>query len=493
MTWPAMTWWSSRRRRVCDELAGSSASAPHVLIIVQNLPVPLDRRVWLECLALRSRGYDVSVICPQGPGDPTREVIEGVRILKYRPAPEASGLFGYAVEFGYSWLRTAVLARRVWRRHPFHVVQACNPPDTYWLLARWYQRLGVRFLFDHHDLNPELFLSRFGEPHGLRERAELSALCWLERLTFHTADKVTSTNESYRRVAIDRGGLDPDDVRVVRSGPDTRTMRPLVPARSRAGDAAYVLAYVGIMGPQDGVDTVLHVMDDLVHRRGRRDVRAVLMGFGDCLQELRTECTRLGLDDVVEFTGRVDRAVLAERLSAADVGLCPDLRSALNDVSTMNKTMEYMAYCLPSVSFDLHETRVSGGDAVLYVPSGDTTAFADAVVRLLDDEDLRVEMGLRARRRVVEELDWRAQEQVYVGVLDELTGHRSSPVPEDRVTRTCDAQGRAYVDLDDETALRRFVRDRARRPSPPGLPRQRVWTLGTVPPPAEVSGTGVGE
>jgi glycosyltransferase involved in cell wall biosynthesis len=470
-------WRASWRRRLPSRFRAiprSTEGAPHVLIIVQNLPVPLDRRVWLECQSLRSRGYEVSVICPKGPGDPAHQVIDGVEIFKYRPAPEANGLVGYALEFTYSWLRTAVLARKLWHGHPFHVVQACNPPDTYWLLARWYKWWGVRFLFDHHDLNPELFLSRFGEPTGLRGRAELGALRWLERRTFATADMVTSTNQTYRRVAIERGGLDPDLVRVVRSGPDTRVMRPIEPERRPAASTAggdstaapYVLAYVGIMGPQDNVDTVLRVMDVLVNQRGRTDVRAVLMGFGDCLDELKELSTSLRLDAAVTFTGRVDRLAMAQYLSQADIGLCPDLRSPLNDVSTMNKTMEYMAYCLPSVSFDLTETRVSGGSSVLYVESGDIVAFADAVESLLDDPDLRVSMGLAARRRVVEELDWRAQESVYVGVLDELSGYRSPQLRERENRAMHDELGRRFVDLDDEASLREFVRERTRPPRP---------------------------
>jgi glycosyltransferase involved in cell wall biosynthesis len=451
------------RTRSMNRMVGGK----HVLIIVQNLPVPLDRRVWLECQALRARGYEVSVICPKGPGDRSREVIDGVRLYKYRPAPEADGLAGYALEFAYSWLRTAWLSRTVWRQRPFDVMQACNPPDTYWLLARFWKRRGVRFLFDHHDLNPELFLSRFGEPTGLRERAELWALRWLERRTFAAADRVTSTNESYRRVAVERGGLDPADVTVVRSGPDTRQMRPIVPTPTvPEGKETFTLAYVGIMGPQDGVNTVLHVMDELVHRRGREDVRAVLMGFGDCLTDLMRESKELGLEQVVDFTGRVHRPALAAHLSNADVGVCPDIKSPLNDVSTMNKTMEYMAYCLPSVSFDLHETRISGEDAVLYVESGDVTAFADAVERLLDDDDLRVEMGLRARRRVVDQLDWRAQAAAYVSVLDSLTDQSTVRPPEPTEVATHDELGRPYIDLDDEVGLRDFVRNRARTRRP---------------------------
>lgn len=442
-----------------------------MLIIVQNLPVPLDRRVWLECQALRDHGYDVSVICPKGPGDPARQVIEGVHVYKYRPPPAARGVLGYALEFVYCWLRTAVLSAKVWRRQPFHALQACNPPDTYWLLARMWTRRGVRFVFDHHDLNPELFLSRFGAPSSLRERAELGTLRWLERQTFRTADRVISTNDSYRQVALTRGGCRPGSVKVVRSGPDTTSMRPLVP-QERPADDQFVLAYLGIMGPQDGVDTVLDVMEELVRNRGRRDVRAVLMGFGDCFEDLRADCTARGLDDVVMFTGRVDRAQIAEHLSVADVGLCPDAKSPLNDVSTMNKTMEYMAYALPSVCFDLTETRVSGGDTVLYAPPGDVPAFADHVERLLDQEDLRIALGLRARQRVHDHLDWRQQAAVYVSVFRELLG-TVQPIPRPR-TAVAQAQageagqdelGREYVDLSDGAAAAAYVRDRGRRPA----------------------------
>ena len=432
----------------------------HVLIIVQNLPVPLDRRVWLECQALIARGYAVSVICPKGPGDPARQTIDGVRIFKYRPAPEAEGLAGYAVEFVYSWLRTAWLSTRVWRDRPFRVIQACNPPDTYWLLGRLWKSRGVRFVFDHHDLNPELFLSRFGQPSGLKERLELRALTWLERRTFRTAEQVISTNESYKRVAIERGGHRPEDVTVVRSGPDTRQMRPIRPAG--ADRPGFTLAYLGIMGPQDGVDLVLDVMQELVQRRGRTDVRAVLMGFGDCLEELQASSVAKGLTDVVTFTGRVDRVAIAEHLSAADVGLCPDLKSPLNDVSTMNKTMEYMAYGLPSVSFDLVETRVSGADTVLYVESGDVGAFADAVERLLDDDTLREELGWQARQRVAELLDWRPQAAAYVGVFDRIFGLETQPPELPVASPATDEQGRGYVDLEDEKALRSFIRDRGR-------------------------------
>jgi glycosyltransferase involved in cell wall biosynthesis len=433
----------------------------HVLIIVQNLPVPLDRRVWLECQALTAAGYEVSVICPKGPGDPSRQHIEGVHIYKYDPAPQADGLRGYALEFAYSWLRTAVLSLKVWRRAPFHVIQACNPPDTYWLLARLWRRRGVQFVFDQHDLNPELFLSRFGVATSLKQRALYQGLLWLERMTYRTADRVISTNESYKAIAVSRGGHKPDTVTVVRSGPDTRAMRPLHLARDDHSKTRYSLAYLGIMGPQDGVDIIIDVMDDLVNKRGRRDVTATLMGFGDCLEGLKQDARLRGLADYVTFTGRADRDMIADHLSRADVSLGPDLKTPLNDVSTMNKIMEYMAYAVPTVSFDLTETRVSGGDSVVYVPSGDTTAFADAVEALLEDPDRRASLAVAARERVAALLDWHPQARAYVGVFDALSGVTEDR-PEDApaIWADLDHRGRRYVDVRDAELLLTFVLDR---------------------------------
>jgi glycosyltransferase involved in cell wall biosynthesis len=441
----------------------------HVLIVVQNLPVPLDRRVWLECLALKAAGYDVSVICPKSPGDARRQSIDGVHIYKYRPAPNSGGLRGYVVEFAYSWLRTTLLSVAVWRRQPFQVLQACNPPDTYWLLARLWGTRGVRFVFDQHDLNPELFLSRFGMPSGLGQRAELAALRWLEQMTYRAADRVISTNESYRAVALDRGQRRRDEVTVVRSGPNTHAMRPVHPAKGTPAVRGFQLVYLGIMGPQDNVGVVLEVMEKLVHERGRTDVHAHLLGFGDCLEQLRDRCRQLGLDPYVTFTGRADRDMVADHLSAADVGLCPDLKTPLNDVSTMNKTMEYMSYALPSVSFDLRETRVSAGEGtVLFVESGDVTGFVDEVEKLLDDADLRRDMGLRARARVASELDWRAQSRAYVGVFDDLVGVvRARAHVDDKPDATQDHRGRHYV-ADQDMAW--FVVERSRQaPGTAGL------------------------
>jgi glycosyltransferase involved in cell wall biosynthesis len=400
-----------------------------VLIVVQNLPVPLDRRVWLECQALRDAGYEVSVICPKGPGDPDFQLLDGVSLYKYQAKAATSGLMSYVVEFLWCWLRTALLSLKVYRQHRFTVLQACNPPDTYWLLGAFWKPFGVRYVFDQHDLNPELFRSRFGEPKSASARAQLGILRWLERRTYRTADHVISTNESYRRIALERGELDKSEVTVVRSGPDTSRMRPIPGRPELLRGGKHLLAYLGIMGPQDNVDVLLEVMDTIVHRRGRTDLRLALLGFGDCLADLQARATELGLDEHVHFTGRVGPEEIAGYLSTASLGLAPDLKTPLNDVSTHNKTMEYMAYALPMVSFDLQESRISAEDSSVYVPSGDVEAFADAILELLDDPGRRRSMGVLARHRCVAELDWQPQRARYVGVFDDLFGGPVAAAP----------------------------------------------------------------
>jgi glycosyltransferase involved in cell wall biosynthesis len=449
---------------------------------VQNLPVPLDRRVWLECQALVAAGYRVSVICPAGPGDPAYAEIDGVRIWKYRPPPEAESLLGYLYEFAYCWLHTAGLARRVWRSEPFDALQACNPPDTYWALARLYRRRGVRFVYDQHDLNPEVFRSRFGEPGGLAGRAQYWALLWLEQRTYRSTDHVIATNESYRQVALSRGRRRAEDVTVVRSGPDTSLMRPVRGRSEFRRGRRHLGVYLGIMGPQDGVDIVLRALDVLVHRMGREDLHVALLGFGDCYDDLVELAHALGLDDYVTFTGRADRRLVTEYLSTADIGLSPDPQSPLNDMSTMNKTMEYMSFALPVVAFDLAETRVSAGEAAVYVestgdPADDVERYAKAVAELLDDPERKAAMALAARRRAVAELDWVPQRRRYVGVFDRLLGAPPRPPeppgwPEVDRRRTYvdpsvlrDEWGNPMVDLRNPSRLDRFVRDRGIPPA----------------------------
>jgi glycosyltransferase involved in cell wall biosynthesis len=395
------------------------AGPPRVLIIVQNLPVPFDRRVWLECGTLVEAGYDVTVVCPRGEGTGPEQVIDGVRILAYPPYAPGGGAVSFMIEYAYSFLATSWLAFRARRSGSFRVVQACNPPDIFWPLARLLRLLdGTRFVFDHHDLCPELFESRFPNGRG----AFLRGLLFLERATFHAADRVTSTNTSYAGIATSRGGKSPDHVTVVRTGPDPERLKAVEPTPELRRGREHLVAYIGVMGPQDGVDNVLLAADHIVNVLGRRDIAFTLMGKGDSWADLVAQRDRLGLQDHVEMPGRVPDEIVTAVLSTAEVGLSPDPLNPLNDVSTMNKTMEYMAFGIPVVAFDLRETRVSAQDAARYVEPGEVEAYAQAVVDLVDDPQARTEMGRRGRERVEQHLAWEHQRVGYLAVFDELSG-----------------------------------------------------------------------
>lgn len=398
-------------------------SKEHVLIIVQNLPVPFDRRVWLECQALIDAGYEVSVVCPKGPGDPDHHVIDGVEIYKYRPYPGGAGKVGYLLEYLYSFCATAWLVSKVWRRKRFDALQACNPPDIFWPLGLAFGIIGrSRFVFDHHDLCPELYESRF--PDG--PRAAYWGLRMLELCTFTTARHVISTNESYRDKALERGSKRPQDVTVVRTGPDADRLRAGEAEPSLRRGRPFLAAYIGVMGPQDGVDVVLRAADEVVHGLGRSDIAFTLIGNGDCYEDLIKLRDELGLAGHVEFTGRAPDELVACILSTADIGLSPDPKNPLNDVSTMNKTMEYMAFGLPTVAFDLRETRVSAQEAAVYAIPNEVDDYAQKIVELIDDEPRRKEMSTVARARIEDELAWKHQSENYVRVYDDLFLNRSA-------------------------------------------------------------------
>jgi glycosyltransferase involved in cell wall biosynthesis len=390
-----------------------------VLIIVQNLPVPFDRRVWLECQALASESYSVAVVCPQGDGDPAYAVVDGVEIYKYRPYAPGGSKIGFINEYVYSFLATAWMTLRARRTGRFDVMQACNPPDIFWpiaLLLRAFDK--TIFVFDHHDLCPELYESRF--PGG--SRLPYRGLRWLERMTHRTARHVIATNDSYRNIAVQRSGKSAADVSVVRTGPDPeRLMRSEARPELRRG-RKYLAAYIGVMGPQDGVDIVVRAADVVVHEMQRKDIAFTLIGKGDCFDELVALRNELGLAGHVEFTGRVPDSVVAEIMSTADVGLSPDPKNPLNDVSTMNKTMEYMAYELPVVAFDLRETRVSAADAAVYVRPNDVREYARAIVMLMDDEPRRATLGKIGRVRVEQALAWSHQRLTYLDIYRRVLG-----------------------------------------------------------------------
>jgi glycosyltransferase involved in cell wall biosynthesis len=394
---------------------------PRALIIVQNLPVPFDRRVWLECQALRSAGWEVAVVCPKGPGDPGFAVMDGVELYKYKPYSGKPATASFLAEYARSFLATLLLALKAARKGRFDVVQACNPPDIFWPIALLFRAAqGSRFVFDHHDLCPELYKSRF--PSGTSTAHQ--ALLWLERRTARSADHVIATNSSYRSIDIERHGLHPAKVTVVRTGPDASKLKRGQPDASLRRGRDHLVAYLGVMGPQDSVDVVLEVADLIVHQMGREDISFTLMGSGDCFDELLALRDRLGLSGYVELTGRVPDSTVAAVLSTADLGLSPDRKNPLNDVSTMNKTMEYMAFGLPVVAFDLTETRVSAGEAGVYATPDEIPEMAKLVIELLDDEPRRLAMGKAARERVEKELAWQHQAERYLAVYESLAPGR---------------------------------------------------------------------
>jgi len=389
-----------------------------VLIIVQNLPVPFDRRVWLECQALVAAGYRVAVVCPKGRDDPGYQVIGGVELHKYRPYAPGGSKLGFITEYVYSFLATAWLTLKARRSGRFAAIQACNPPDIFWPIGLAFRAIeGTKFVFDHHDLCPELYESRF--PGG--SRLAYRGLRALERRTHRAADHVIATNGSYRDIAISRSGKQAGDVTIVRSGPAPERLRrgPADPGQRRG--RRFLAAYIGVMGPQDGVDIVVRAAAIVVNELGRDDIAFTLIGSGDCFEELVALRDELGLGGHVEFTGRVPDELVSRVLSTADVGLSPDPKNPLNDLSTMNKTMEYMAFELPVVAFDLRETRVSAADAAVYVTPNEVGEYAKAIVELMDDEPKRVRLGKLGRARVEQELAWSHQERAYLSVYDRLT------------------------------------------------------------------------
>jgi glycosyltransferase involved in cell wall biosynthesis len=397
-----------------------------VLIIVQNLPVPFDRRVWLECQALLSAGYQVSVVCPKGQADPSYQVIDEVALYKYRPYAPGGSKLSFVAEYAYSFLATAWLTLKARRGGRFRVIQACNPPDIFWPIGLFFRAIeGTKFVFDHHDLCPELFESRFSDGPKL----PYMALRALERRTHRTANHVIATNGSYRDIAVTRSGKDPSDVTIVRTGPDPQRLRrgPVDPEQRR--NRKFLVAYIGVMGPQDGVDIAIRAADIVVHEFGRDDIAFTLIGSGDCFKDLVALRDSLGLAGHVEFVGRVPDELVARILSTADVGLSPDPKNPLNDLSTMNKSMEYMAFELPVVAFDLRETRVSAGDSAIYVRPNDVHEYAEAIVELLDDQAKRELLGHLGRTRVEQELAWSHQERAYLSVYDRLTGVTRSSKP----------------------------------------------------------------
>jgi glycosyltransferase involved in cell wall biosynthesis len=404
-----------------------------VLFLVENLPSPFDRRVWQEATTLRDAGYAVSIICPTGKGYETKfESIGGIDIYRYALPAEAEGALGYLIEYSAALAFTFLLSWKVLFRQGFDVVHACNPPDLFFLIGGFWKLFGKKFLFDHHDANPELYEAKFG-----RRGAFWKLMVLLEKLTFRTADVSLATNESYKRIALTRGGMPAEKVFVVRSGPSLERMKVQPAVESLKRNKKYLVGYVGVMGKQEGIDYLLRSAAHIVHDLGRTDVHFGLVGGGTSLDEMKRLAAELGLADYVTFTGRVPDAEMLAMLNTADVCVNPDVANEMNDISTMNKVMEYMALGKPMVQFDLAEGRFSAQQASLYARRNNAIDFALKIVELLDDAEKRAAMGAFGRRRVLEELEWRHEVPkllaAYDAVFRPAAGH--SPTGADRVRR----------------------------------------------------------
>jgi glycosyltransferase involved in cell wall biosynthesis len=378
----------------------SSGNTP-VLIIVENLPVPLDRRVWQESCALRDAGYEVIVICPKMRGyTKGEETIDGIRVYRHWITQEARGFIGFLGEYASALLGETVLAWKAWWKHRFKIIHLCNPPDLLFLVAVPFKLLGVKVIYDVHDLWPEMFRAKFGKT-GLVYRLVRAA----ERLTYAVADVVMTTNNSVRRVALERGRITDDRVFIVRTSPKVRAPDAESDESLRKG-RKFLVGYIGVMGNTDGVHLLLDIIRQIVIDKGRTDIQFLLMGTGPEFDHLVQTKDDMGLGEQVDMPGRVTNEFLFSALKTMDLGVSCDPSDGYNDHCTMNKVLEYMAFGKAQVLFDLEEGRASAGEAAVYVPDNSTSEFAEAVIRLLDDPSQREHMGHIGLERINGELTW---------------------------------------------------------------------------------------
>lgn len=382
-------------------LAGAGAGR-RVLIVVENLPVPFDRRVWAEATTLAEAGYTVSVICPNGKGaEADYELLDGVHVYRHPMPPEGNGALGYLREYAAAFRHELRLAFRVRREHGIDVLHGCNPPDLIFLVAWALRPFDVHYIFDHHDVCPELYETKFGKRGPLWRLMVL-----VEWLTFRSAAVSIATNESYAEIARRRGGMASEDVFVVRSGPRIDKLELRQPKPELKRGATYLIGYVGVIGRQEGLDLLVAAADHLIRDMGRGDVHFGIIGSGPALEEIKADVAARGLESYFTFTGRAPDDLLLDMLNTADICVNPDRATPMNDLSTMNKIMEYMTLKKPIVQFDLKEGRASAAEASLYARQNDPSNFAEKIAELLDDPVRRAEMGETGRSRIENGLSW---------------------------------------------------------------------------------------
>lgn len=389
----------------------------NVLIIVQNLPVPFDRRVWQEATSLRRAGFGVAVVCPKKKiYRDSYECLEGVDIYRYPLLLEAdSGVAGYFVEFIYCWLASLWLAVRAYVNRPFQAIHACNPPDTFFALAMLFRPFGVKFVFDHHDLCPEMYLAKGRPRSGILYRG----LLLLEKLTLRSADMVIAVNQSHREIALKRGGISEEKIVIVRSGPRLSWAGIQAADSSLRRSRRYLVMYLGEMCEQDGVDHLLHAIR-YYSSNYEHDILFAFVGGGPDQPRMKAMAQEMGLDEWVHFTGRVSDEVLWQYLATADIGVDPDPLTEWSNLSTMNKIVEYMAFGKPIVAFDLAEHRQSAQEGAVYVTPNDDVRLSESIRELLLDPARRQAMSAYARQRFLERLAWEHSESQLIAAYSDL-------------------------------------------------------------------------
>lgn len=389
---------------ITTEFAGK-----HILIIIENLPAPFDRRVWQEATTLKENGAKVTIICPKMKGYNKRyEIIDDIEIFRH-PLREGKGALGYLVEYTQAIFWEFLLSWRIFFKNRFHIIHGCNPPDLIFFTALFFKPFGVKYIFDHHDINPELYISKF-EKKGFF----YNLMVLFEKLTFKTAKYSIATNESYKKIAIERGKMKPEDVQVVRSGPKLDRLKLMQPTEELKKGKRYLIGYIGVIGEQEGLDLLLESAKYILSKRS--DVHFAIVGGGTHLDEIKNLTSQMNLSNSFDYYGRVDDETMLKVLNTADVCVNPDKPTAMNDLSTMNKIMEYMALKKPIVQYTLKEGNFSAGNASLYAKNTDPLDFGDKIMYLLDHENERKKMGEFGYNRVINELSWDYESQNLINI-----------------------------------------------------------------------------
>lgn len=390
-----------------------------ILMLLENESVPDDNRVLLEAESLVNAGYSVTVICPTGESRKWSEKIGGFHAYRYPKPFELDGILGFAIEYGYSLIMMFVYSWYVLLRRGFDVIHVHTPPDLTAVIAIFYQFFGKKFVFDLHDLSPELYLAR-----SARENPNLvyRMLRYFERLACSKADRLIATNETQRSVQIDRCGANPAHCYVVRNGPNEFFLQSVTPVSELRTDGKLVLGYVGVIGIQDGVDYFIRTLCELKNTHGRKDFRAVIVGNGPAMTELKRLAKELGVFDLVHFTGMIPFPSVPAYIASFDICFTPDPSNPYNDSCTTIKTMEYMALRKPTVCFRTRENELTAGESAVYADNNDIADYARATVKLMDDPELRQRLGQIGRDRVDDGLTWEHQSVQLLKLYSDLFG-----------------------------------------------------------------------